>query len=140
MPANAKKGFSWGTEKKAKEIKSEAPAPGQYEYKSLIVEGPQYTIKQKYKEKIEPTPGPGLYETIIKEEKGFTIGQKLPEKGFEDLPAPGQYEIKSRINEGPQYSIYERREGKVEQTPGPGEYELREEGAHGFTIGERLKE
>ena len=28
LPANAKKGYSWGTEKKAKELKSDAPAPG----------------------------------------------------------------------------------------------------------------
>ncbi|MBK8156476.1 MAG: hypothetical protein IPK55_11010 [Streptococcus sp.] len=81
-----------------------------------------------------------MYETLIKEEKGFTIGEKRPEKGFEDGPAPGQYTVKSSIGEGPQYSIYERRETRVEQTPGPGEYELKEEGGKGVTIGERLKE
>ena len=72
--------------------------------------------------------------------QGVTIGERYKERALEDLPAPGQYEIKSRIIEGPQYSIYERREQKIEQTPGPGEYELKEEGAHGFTIGEKLKE
>ena len=55
--------------------------------------------------------------------KGVTIGEKLKERAPEDLPAPGQYTEKSYIVEGPQYSIYQKREHKIEQTPGPGDYE-----------------
>ena len=45
----------------------------------------------------------------MKDERGHgvTIGERMQERRVEDLPAPGQYEIKSRIIEGPQYSIYE---------------------------------
>ena len=61
-PSHMKKGYSWGTTKRESKKTDDAPAPGEYEVKSMIVEGPQYTIKQKYPEKIEPTPGPGMYE------------------------------------------------------------------------------
>ena len=116
------------------------PAPGQYELKSHIVEGPQYSIYERREKKIETTVGPGEYEITDEKGKGFTIGEKLKERRPEDLPAPGQYEIKSRIIEGPQYSVGEKRYQKIEQTPGPGEYELIEEKGQGVTIGERYKE
>ena len=32
------------------------------------------------------------------------------EKQAEDMPAPGEYELKSTIVEGPSYSIYQKRE------------------------------
>ena len=40
----------------------DVPGPGQYENKSLIIEGPQYSIYGKFKSKIPLTPGPGDYE------------------------------------------------------------------------------
>ncbi len=116
------------------------PAPGQYEHKSMIVEGPQYSIYEKWEKKIETTVGPGEYETSEDKSHGFTIGERLKERRPEDLPAPGQYEIKSRIIEGPQYSVGEKWISKIEQTPGPGEYENKEDRGHGVTIGERIQE
>jgi hypothetical protein len=100
--------------------KHDGPAPGDYEIGSKIVEGPQYSIYQKRNEKIEPTPGPGEYEYHEKEGKGVTIGEKRESKISSDTPAPGQYEIESKIIEGPRYSMYEKRDQKIERTVGPG--------------------
>ena len=91
-------------------------------------------------EKIEQTVGPGEYETPEDRGKGVTIGERLREKEAEYIPEPGAYEVRSKIVEGPQYSIYEKREQKIEQTVGPGEYEVKEERKQGVTIGERLRE
>ena len=77
-----------------------------------------------------------MYETIIKEEKGITIGTKPLEKGFEDAPGPGEYEAKHTIGEGPKYSIYQKREDKIEATPGPGDYEALVKEGKGVTIGQ----
>ena len=73
----------------------------------------RYSIYQKREQRIEQTPGPGDYEELKKEMKGVTIGEKLKERKPEDLPAPGQYTEKSYIVEGPQYSIYQKREHKI---------------------------
>ena len=70
----------------------------------------------------------------------MTIGERRAERAPEDAPAPGQYEIKSKIQEGPTYSIGEKRVTKIEQTVGPGEYEAPEDRGKGVTIGERLRE
>jgi hypothetical protein len=56
-----------------------------------------------------------------------TIGEKHRERVPEDLPAPGQYEISSKVIEGPTYSIGEKRYQKIERTVGPGEYEAPQE-------------
>jgi hypothetical protein len=63
----------------------------------------------------------------------------LVEKKFEDLPGPGQYELKSNL-EGPQYTMYERRDQKIEHTPGPGEYYSEKKEMKGLTIGQRYKD
>ena len=33
------------------------------------------------------------------------MGVKLYEKGYEDLPGPGNYDQPSKVGEGPKYSI-----------------------------------
>ena len=83
----------------------EMPAPGDYELKSTIKEGPEYSIMQRRDEKIKLTVGPGEYEVIEEKGKGVTIGQKLKTKEAEEIPAPGQYEVKSKILEGPTYTM-----------------------------------
>ena len=40
--------------------------------------------------------------------------------------------------EGPQYSIYQKRDNKIEQKPGPGDYNIPENEKKGVTIGKRL--
>ena len=40
------------------------------------------------------------------ESQGVTIGKRLTDKKVEELPAPGQYEARSVIQEGPQYFLY----------------------------------
>ena len=139
VPEEKKKGVTIG-ERRQDKAPEDLPAPGAYEQKSKIVEGPQYSIYEKRPDKIEPTVGPGEYEAPQERSKGVTIGERLREKGPEDMPAPGQYEQRSKIQEGPQYSIYEKREHKIEQTVGPGEYEAPQERAKGVTIGERRAE
>ena len=86
------------------------PEPGAYELKSKLVEGPQYSIYEKWEQKIEPTVGPGEYEVKEDRGKGVTIGTKIQEKEADYVPEPGAYELKSTLVEGPQYSIYEKRE------------------------------
>ena len=60
-PQHRRKGYTIGGKPKAKKSE-EAPGPGNYEYRSKAVEGPEYTIKKKYLNKYESTPGPGDYE------------------------------------------------------------------------------
>ena len=74
------------------------------------MEGPTYSIGEKWEQVIEQTVGPGEYEAPEDRGKGVTIGERLREKEAEYIPEPGAYEIKSKIIEGPQYSIYEKRE------------------------------
>jgi len=38
--ASTKKGYSWGTTKREKKVEADGPAPGEYEIKSRIIEGP----------------------------------------------------------------------------------------------------
>ncbi|MBK8156555.1 MAG: hypothetical protein IPK55_11435 [Streptococcus sp.] len=51
------------------------------------------------------------------------MGEKLKERDPEDLPGPGNYELKSKIQEGPQYSVGGKIESKFNDNPGPGQYE-----------------
>jgi hypothetical protein len=97
----------------------ELPGPGAYDSK-YQKEGVQYSMYAKRDNKIEMTPGPGDYEMAKEQSKGVTIGQRQSTKAPEELPGPGEYTERSYINEGPQYSMYERRDGKIESTPGPG--------------------
>ena len=84
----------------------DVPAPGQYELKSKIIEGPHYSMGVKRDDDIEQTPGPGEYEAPEEKKKGMTIGERMVEREIEDAPAPGAYDLKSKMVEGPQYSIY----------------------------------
>ena len=90
-------------------------------------DGPKYSVGERRPDKLERTVGPGEYEAPAEKQKGVTIGERLREKAPEDLPAPGQYEQKSKIIEGPQFSMGEKREDRVERTVGPGQYEAAEE-------------
>ena len=53
--------------------------------------------------------GPGEYEAPEDRGKGVTIGERLREKEADYVPEPGAYEIKTTIQEGPTYSIGEKR-------------------------------
>ena len=54
--------FSFAGASKFPKIKSEAPAPGSYEVKSMFG-GPKFSISKASKEYgIKPAPGPGYYE------------------------------------------------------------------------------
>ena len=138
-PNQEQKGVTIGQrfeDKQAEEI----PGPGNYQAKSHIAEGPQYSIYQKRDNKIEQTPGPGDYNNPEKEQKGVTIGRRITEREGDDLPGPGNYQDKTHIGEGAKYSIYQKREQKIEQTPGPGEYEELSEAKKGVVIGKRIQE
>ena len=97
----------------------ELPGPGAYD-SQFQKEGVQWSMYSKRDVKYEQTPGPGDYELIKEQPKGVTIGQKQAPKQVEELPGPGMYTQKSYILEGPQYSMYQKRDSKIESTPGPG--------------------
>ncbi len=78
------------------------------------MEGPTYSIGQKHIEKQEVTIGPGEYEMPEEKVRGVTIGERLREKEGDYVPAPGEYELKSSLVEGPQFSIQEKRYTKIE--------------------------
>ena len=62
-------------------------------------------MQQKREEKIPLTVGPGQYETKIFTSNSVTIGKRHAEKKEEEFPAPGDYDLKSHILEGPSHSI-----------------------------------
>ena len=139
QPKKEKKGVTIGKKLKSKKIE-DLPGPGNYEKGSKIIEGPQFSFYPKHDTKIEQTPGPGDYELESKEQKGITIGQRYQQKMAEELPGPGNYEEKSKISEGPHYSMYQKREAKIEQTPGPGDYYYLKNEKKGVTMGKRFAE
>ena len=92
-------------------------------------------MQPKRDEKIPMTVGPGEYETPEEKGQGVSIGQRFKTKDPEEMPAPGDYELKSKIQEGPAYTAGVKRDEKIKQTVGPGEYETPEEKGKGVTIG-----
>ena len=96
------------------------PGPGNYDQQTKIGEGPKYSMYDKRDQKYNDNPGPGQYEASESKRKPITIGEKLKERAPEDMPGPGNYDQKSKIQEGPQYSIYGRRDDKYNDNPGPG--------------------
>ncbi len=68
------------------------------------------------------------------------MGTKLKDRDAEDLPGPGNYDHKTKVGEGPKYSMYDRRDDKYNDNPGPGQYEASEKKGKGVRIGERLKD
>jgi len=105
----------------------------------MLGEGPQYSMYPKREQKIEFTPGPGDYEQLSKSGQGVSIGKRYEDKIAEEIPGPGNYQTKSQFSEGPKYSIYQKRQGKIEQTPGPGDYEQPKKKGKGVTIGKKMK-
>ena len=69
------------------------------------------------------------------------MGGKTRAKEPEDLPGPGNYEDKNKKfgGEGPQYSMYPKRDEKYNDNPGPGQYEASEEKQKGISMGERVR-
>ena len=63
------------------------------------------------------------------------MGTKLRDKDPEELPGPGNYEMGSKIVEGPQYSMGDRRDQRISDTPGPGTYEAKGLKAKGVSMG-----
>ena len=55
----------------------ELPGPGEYAQKSMIIEGPMYSMYPKRDKQTLTTPGPGDYEYILRQKEGVTIGQRL---------------------------------------------------------------
>ena len=72
--------------------------------------------------------------------KGWTMGAKLKEREKEELPGPGKYEQRSKLGEGPHYSMYDKRETKYNDNPGPGAYEASEEKRRPVTMGTKLRD
>ena len=96
-------------------------------------------MMERREEKIRQTVGPGEYEVPEDKGQGVTMGQRLKARDAEEVPAPGQYEVKSKILEGPTYTMGQKREEKILQSVGPGEYETPVEKGKGVTIGQRMQ-
>ena len=52
---------------------------------------------EKRDTKFNDNPGPGQYEASESKWKPISMGEKLKERAPEDLPGPGNYELKSKI-------------------------------------------
>jgi len=89
------------------------PGPGQYEQRSLVIEGPQYSIGSKIAQRKERTPGPGDYEYLKTQGLAVTFKGRHKSPAPENIPGPGAYEKKSTLQEGPAFSIGEKRKTKV---------------------------
>ena len=63
------------------------------------------------------------------------MGVKLTSRAEEEKPGPGNYEMGSKIVEGPQYSMGDRRDQRISDTPGPGTYEAKGLKAKGVSMG-----
>ncbi|OMJ75189.1 hypothetical protein SteCoe_25740 [Stentor coeruleus] len=109
---------------------TQLPGPGNYEIKSLISEGPKYSLKGR--EKLTErafSPGPGQYNinkdhleskfihTFTKEKRSFSAGK-------DSSPGPGAYEIKLELNHGIKFTSETRGKVVVPKIPGPGAYNL----------------
>ncbi len=64
---------------------------------------------------------------IGKDSQGKTMGMRLNEKQREEVPGPGQYEMRATVGEGPKWAVGTEPRGKdaLSSSPGPGQYELR---------------
>ncbi len=96
------------------------PGPGNYEAGTKVGEGPKYTMGDKRDDRYNENPGPGQYEADELRAKGLTMGGKIQDRAPEDLPGPGNYDQRSKVGEGPKYSMYDRRDDKYNDNPGPG--------------------
>ena len=103
------------------------PGPGNYESKSHAQDGPKYSMQDRRDQKYNENPGPGQYEAKDFKAPGVKIGEKLRSKEPEDQPGPGNYDQRSKLTEGPKYSMQSKRDTKYNQNPGPGQYEAGEE-------------
>jgi hypothetical protein len=106
------------------------PGPGNYEIKSLVSEGPKYSLKGR--EKLAErafSPGPGQYEisrnhlesTFI---HSFTKEQRSFSAGKDTSPGPGAYEIKQDASPGIKFTSETRGKVVIPNVPGPGAYNL----------------
>ena len=114
--------------------KSNVPAPGVYDIKSLIVEGPRFTFRPKPRLKeSDPVPGPGNYNPnpLIGKEKapvwGITKNEKSNDTNKDkSLPGPGAYLSVSTLT-GPKWGFGSAKRGASNEnrSPGPGAYEIK---------------
>lgn len=104
-----------------------------YEIKSMIVEGPRFTFRQKLKVREgDRVPGPGNYNpnALVGKEKspawGVSKGEKSAEGKDKSLPGPGSYLTKGTFT-GPKWGFGSEKRGKSAEikNPGPGTYEIR---------------
>ena len=72
--------------------------------------------------------------------KGVTMGGKLKNREQEEMPGPGNYEQKTKLGEGPHYSMYDKRDQRYNDNPGPGTYEASSEKRRAMTMGGKLRD
>ena len=124
-------------------VQSDAPDVGSYDIQSSMGQGPAATIRSRIEQKDAHAGGaaPGQYDAVnqstLLQSTGHVsmAGQSSRAELFEasSTPAPGSYEIKSRIGEGRVATIRSRIEEKIAQAanPAPGAYD----GAYKSTLG-----
>jgi len=115
----------------------DVPGPGTYvvaggESTSRYAKSSHFSFGSSAREVLtkQKIPGPGTYSPPSDFGKhgkgGFTMPErKMPRAtGNRDYPAPGKYEIQSRVGEGPKFSASSKQKEKtVLAQPGPGDYD-----------------
>jgi hypothetical protein len=105
------------------------PAPGSYDPRP-IEQTPAYSFGNSGRydfTKGKDNPAPGTYDPKPSRPSSaapvFGSEQRRPMSASQAIPGPGSYQIPSKVNEGPSYSMSARnvRSGR-NATPGPGQY------------------
>jgi hypothetical protein len=122
------------------------PGPGNYDVKSMIVEGPSYTLRGRVKIlKKSESPGPGQYNPNKSSLEGtysygFTKEARKLTKEDDGSPGPGTYEIKEEKSPGIKFGNDSRARTAISCGPGPGEYKLPNTlDSRGFSIAGKVK-
>jgi hypothetical protein len=123
---------------------SPAPGPGVYDYKSVITEGPKFSLKGRIRLVQKPqAPGPGEYDPKTPSfDKTFTHSftkeqRLLPDrKEKENSPGPGAYQVNHELNStGVKFGSEPRAKSAISAVPGPGTYSLPSiQDSKGFSI------
>ncbi|CAG9330278.1 unnamed protein product [Blepharisma stoltei] len=113
------------------EITNKNPGPGNYEQKSKIQEGPQYSISGRKVQETKESPGPGNYDakdTVLEKSPSYKFGTDKRNVEFDKnkpSPGPGTYEFNPEFTKmGYKFGNAKRVVLSRENVPGPGAYEL----------------
>lgn len=129
-----------GKSKNYRSTSFDTPGPGQYRMKSHALSSRTYSIGKAKKDLAYLlrgiTPGPGEYENIdIKTSRSVGMTKSTRKAGNQDksehqnVPGPGAYDTRTKVGEGPKFSLtFKKRAQRMytdysyEESLGPGRY------------------